>query len=41
MPFTTAEFDVGIGYALWLRYPRPDVYAEIGRTVMADSHERS
>jgi hypothetical protein len=28
-------------YALWLRSAKPATYAEIGRTVMDDAHERS
>lgn len=36
-----AVFVLGLGYALWLRYSRPEVYAAIGRTVMEDAHERS
>lgn len=39
--FIAGVFLVGLGYALWLRRARPEVYAEIGRTVMEDSHERS
>ncbi|MBB2991537.1 amino acid transporter [Mycolicibacterium iranicum] len=38
--FIAAVFLIGLGYALWLRHTRPQVYAEIGRTVMEDSHER-
>ncbi|MGX9790633.1 APC family permease [Mycobacterium sp. MMS18-G62] len=36
-----AVFLVGLGYALWMRFAKPDAYAEIGRTVMEDSHERA
>lgn len=36
-----AVFAVGLGYALWLRAAKPAMYAEIGRTVMEDTHERS
>lgn len=36
-----AVFVIGLVYALWLRFARPAVYAEIGRTVMEDTHERS
>jgi amino acid transporter len=32
---------VGIAYAVWMRYAKPESYAEIGRTVMEDSHERA
>ncbi|MCG7593834.1 APC family permease [Mycobacterium sp. PSTR-4-N] len=39
--FILAVFVIGIAYALWLRYAKPDTYAEIGRTVMEDAHERS
>ena len=35
-----AAFVIGLGYALWLRSAKPEVYAEIGRTVMDDAHER-
>ncbi|CAN5553714.1 APC family permease [soil metagenome] len=34
-------FAIGLVYALWLRTARPAVYAEIGRTVMEDAHERT
>ena len=36
-----AVFVIGLGYAVWLRTTKPAVYAEIGRTVMEDAHERS
>lgn len=36
-----AVFAIGLGYAVWLRTTKPVVYAEIGRTVMEDAHERS
>ncbi len=36
-----AVFAIGLGYAVWLRTTKPAVYAEIGRTVMEDAHERS
>ena len=36
-----AVFVIGLAYALWLRSAKPAVYAEIGRTVMEDAHERS
>jgi hypothetical protein len=26
---------------VWMRYAKPDAYAEIGRTVIEDSHERA
>jgi amino acid transporter len=32
---------VGVVYALWLRSAKPEVYAEVGRTVMEDAHERA
>jgi amino acid transporter len=35
-----AVFVIGLVYALWLRYSRPEVYGAIGRTVMEDAHER-
>jgi hypothetical protein len=35
------SFLLGLIYALWLRSSKPDVYAEIGRTVMDDAHERA
>lgn len=34
-------FLIGLAYALWLRTAKPQVYAEIGRTVIEDAHERS
>jgi amino acid transporter len=39
--FIVAIFVIGLAYALWLRFAKPAVYSEIGRTVMEDSHERS
>ncbi len=33
-------FVFGIGYALWLRKAHPQTYAEIGRTVLEEAHER-
>jgi hypothetical protein len=30
-----------LGYAAWMRFAKPDAYADIGRTVMEDSHERA
>jgi len=35
-----AVFVIGLAYAVWLRFAKPAVYAEIGRTVMEESHER-
>jgi amino acid transporter len=35
-----AIFVIGLAYAVWLRKSNPAVYAEIGRTVMDDAHER-
>jgi amino acid transporter len=35
-----ASFLIGLVYALWLRSAKPETYAEIGRTVMEDTHER-
>lgn len=34
-------FAIGLAYAVWLRTTKPAIYAEIGRTVMEDAHERS
>jgi hypothetical protein len=34
-------FVIGLGYAVWLRSAKPATYAEIGRTVMEDAHERT
>lgn len=31
---------VGVGYAVWLRRAHPDTYAEVGRTVLEEAHER-
>jgi hypothetical protein len=36
-----AVFVIGLAYAVWMRTTKPDLYAEIGRTVMEDAHERS
>jgi amino acid transporter len=36
-----AVFVIGLVYAIWLRQANPAVYAEIGRTVMDDAHERA
>jgi amino acid transporter len=36
-----AVFLIGLAYAVWLRFARPATYAEIGRTVMEDAHERA
>ena len=36
-----AMFLIGLVYALWLRSAKPADYAEIGRTVMEDTHERA
>jgi nucleoside recognition membrane protein YjiH len=36
-----AVFLIGLVYALWLRSAKPAIYAEIGRTVMEDAHERT
>ena len=36
-----AVFVLGLAYAVWMRYAKPDAYAEIGRTVIEDSHERA
>jgi amino acid transporter len=34
-------FVIGLAYAVWMRSAKPEAYAEIGRTVLEDSHERS
>jgi hypothetical protein len=34
-------FAIGLAYAVWMRSAKPEAYAEIGRTVLEDSHERS
>jgi amino acid transporter len=39
--FIAGIFVIGLAYALWLRIARPAVYAEVGRTVMEDAHERA
>jgi amino acid transporter len=36
-----AVFALGLAYVVWMRFAKPEAYAEIGRTVMEDSHERS
>ncbi len=36
-----AVFVIGLGYAVWLRSAKPDTYAEIGRTVLDEAHERA
>ena len=36
-----AVFAIGLVYALWLRTAKPATFAEIGRTVMEDTHERT
>jgi hypothetical protein len=35
-----AVFLVGLVYAVWLRSAKPAIYAEIGRTVLEEAHER-
>jgi amino acid transporter len=41
MPYIAAlTFVGGLAFALWLRSARPQVYAEIGRTVLEEAHER-
>lgn len=35
-----ASFVIGALPVLWLRAARPSVYAEIGQTVLEESHER-
>jgi amino acid transporter len=34
-------FVIGLAYAVWMRSAKPEAYAEIGRTVLEDSHERA
>jgi hypothetical protein len=34
-------FVVGLAYTVWLRSAKPETYAEIGRTVLDEAHERS
>jgi amino acid transporter len=36
-----AMFVIGLAYALWMRYSKPETYAEIGRTVLEETHERT
>jgi hypothetical protein len=36
-----AVFVIGLVYAVWLRSAKPAIYAEIGRTVMEEAHERA
>jgi amino acid transporter len=36
-----AVFVIGLAYAVWMRTAKPALYAEIGRTVMEDAHERA
>src|SRR4051794_40173580 len=36
-----AVFAIGLAYAVWMRTAKPALYAEIGRTVMEDAHERT
>ena len=31
---------IGLVYALWVKFKRPDIYAEIGQTVLEEAHER-
>jgi amino acid transporter len=39
--FILAVFVLGLAYAVWMRFAKPQNYAEIGRTVLEDSHERA
>jgi amino acid transporter len=39
--FIVAVFVIGVAYAVWLRSAKPQIYAEVGRTVMEDAHERA
>ena len=34
-----AVFVLGLVYAVWMRFAKPEGYVEIGRTVKEDSHE--
>ena len=34
-----AVFVLGLAYAVWMRFAKPEAYVEIGRTVKEDSHE--
>jgi amino acid transporter len=34
-------FVLGLAYAVWMRATKPQAYAEIGRTVLDDAHERT
>jgi amino acid transporter len=34
-------FAIGLAYAVWMRFAKPEAYSEIGRTVMEDTHERT
>jgi amino acid transporter len=36
-----AFFVVGLAYSVWMRFANPETYAEIGRTVLEESHERT
>ena len=38
--YVIVTFLLGIGYALWLKSKHPSVFAEVGRTVFKESHER-
>ena len=41
MPYyVVLTLGVGLGYALWVRAKHPDIYNEIGRTVLQEAHER-
>ena len=33
-------FLVGLGFGLYLKYQRADIYQEIGKTVLEETHER-
>jgi hypothetical protein len=33
-------FLVGLGFGLYLKYQRADIYQEIGKTVLEEAHER-
>jgi amino acid transporter len=39
--FILAVFVLGLAYAVWMRFAKPQNYAEIGRTVLEESHERA
>ena len=41
MPFyVIGIFVIGVLYALYVRFAKPALYAEIGRTTLEEAHER-